>query len=228
MIPGFRSDSGQAFPVYVAAVAGLLFLAFVYFVVGQAATTRNGAQTAADAAALAAAQDAREQLHEGWLDVILDPAQWERFLDAEDYTESSACQQAAAFAARNGANLAGDECARLAGSREGFSVTVKTTGTVGRSLVPGTESLHATASAKAVIEPKCSFVPPEPPATESPAPEEPEPDPGPTEPDEEPEPEPEPITRLTCDEVTWTIDPDDPKLPSATDLFTVRLTGDDE
>ncbi|MFC8492159.1 pilus assembly protein TadG-related protein [Streptomyces sp. NPDC057235] len=225
-MPRVRSDSGQAFPVYVASIAGLLFLAFVYFAVGQAATTRNGAQTAADAAALAAAQDARRQLRDGWLDVILDPAQWERFIEAEDYTESSACQQAAVFAARNGADLAGEECARLADGRKGFGVTVKTTGTVGRSLVPGTESMHATASAKAVIEPKCSFVPPEPPASEPPIPEDPEPDPGPTDPDEEPEPEP--ITELTCDDVTWTIDPDDPKLPSAADLFTVRLTGDDE
>lgn len=203
-----------------------MFLAFVYFVVGQAATTRNGAQTAADAAALAAAQDAREQLREGWLEVILDPTQWDRFLEGEEYTESSACQQAAVFAARNGATLEGGTCDRLAGGDEGFSVTVQTTGTVGRSLIPGTESQHATASARAVIKPKCNFLPPEPSEPpESPAPEEPG-----EEPTEEPteDPEPEPITGLTCDEEAWTIDPENPELPSVTDLFTVRLTGDDE
>ncbi|MGA5868813.1 hypothetical protein [Streptomyces cinereoruber] len=151
--------------------------------------------------------------------MILDPTQWGRFLEGEEYIESSACQQAAAFAARNGATLEGGACDRLAGGDEGFSVTVRTTGTVGRSLIPGTESQHATASAKAVLEPKCNFFPPEP--SESPAPEEPFEEP--TE-----DPEPEPITGLTCDEEAWAIDPDDPELPSAADLFTVRLTGDDE
>ena len=55
-------DDGQAFPIYITVVGGLLFLAFAYFAVGQAAVNRNGAQTAADAAALAAAQEARDQL----------------------------------------------------------------------------------------------------------------------------------------------------------------------
>ncbi|MGA5495646.1 pilus assembly protein TadG-related protein [Streptomyces cinereoruber] len=207
-----RGDAGQAFPVYVASIAGLLFLAFVYFMFGQAAATRNSAQTAADAAALAAAQDARDQLRERWLDVILDPAQWSGFLEGKHFATPPACQQAAAFAAKNGAKISGDGCMRLSGEHEGFSVTVQTT---------GTEAQDATASAKAVIEPKCSFEDPE-----VPAPEETEPDPDPTEPEEEPEPEP--ITGLTCDGDAWTIDPDDPVLPSAVDLFTVRLTGDDE
>ncbi|MFJ7127968.1 pilus assembly protein TadG-related protein [Streptomyces sp. NPDC098101] len=212
---GGGRDSGQAFPVYIAAIGGVLFLAFAYFMVGQVASTRNGAQTAADAAALAAAQDARDQLREGWLDVILDPAQWDRFREAKDYTTSSACRQAAVFAARNGANFAGDECVRLAGGREGFSVTVRTA---------GAETWHVTASATAVIEPKCSFE-----APETPAPEETEPGPDPEEPeDPEPEEEPEPITGLICEGDAWTIDPADPELPSVTDLFTVRLTGDDE
>ncbi|MGA4974223.1 pilus assembly protein TadG-related protein [Streptomyces cinereoruber] len=214
LLGGSGKDSGQAFPLYIAAIGGLLFLAFAYFMVGQVASTRNGAQTAADSAALAAAQDAREQLREGWLEVILDPARWGEFLEGEGFTDPSACQQAAVFAARNGADLAGDECVRLSGEREGFSVTVRTT---------GVETWHATASAKAVIEPKCSFE-----APEVPEPEEPEPDASPTEPSEEPAPEPEPITGLTCDDKRWTIDPDDPELPGVTDLFTVRLTGDDE
>ncbi|MFI8769903.1 pilus assembly protein TadG-related protein [Streptomyces sp. NPDC053792] len=215
---GFRGDSGQAFPVYIAVVAGLLFLAFAYFAVGQAVVTRNGAQTAADAAALAAAQDARRQLREGWLDVILDPAQWGKFVDGEGYFTSSACQQAAVFAARNAAKLTGDACEPLF---QGFSVTVTSTGTVGRSLIPGTESQHATASAKAVIEPKCRYIPPD-----ISVPGEPESGSNPTDPAEEPEPEP--ITGLSCGGDPWTIDPDDPKLPSAADLFTVRLAGDDE
>ncbi|MCB8902841.1 pilus assembly protein TadG-related protein [Streptomyces sp. CB02980] len=205
--------------MYIAAIGGLLFLAFVYFVVGQAAATRNSAQTAADAAALAAAEDARNQLREGWLGVVLDPEQWDGFLKGRTYDSSSACQRAAVFAAKNGGVLPDGDCVPLAG-QQGFSVTVRTQESVG---LPGTEARHAVASARALIEPKCTFA-----APEEPEPEETEPDPDPTEPEDEPEPEPEPITGLTCGEEAWTIDPDDPVLPSAVDLFTVRLAGDDE
>src|SRR4051794_28092055 len=61
-------DAGQAFPIYITVVGGLLFLAFAYLAVGQAAATRNGAQTAADAAALAAAQDLRDKLAGQWVE----------------------------------------------------------------------------------------------------------------------------------------------------------------
>ncbi|MFF4868215.1 hypothetical protein [Streptomyces sp. SID5770] len=147
--------------------------------------------------------------------MILDPTQWGGFLEGQDFTQVSACRQAAVFAARNSARISGDGCVRLSGEHEGFSVTVETT---------GAEARQATASANAVIEPKCRFK-----APETPAPEETEPDPDPEETEEpEPEEEPEPITGLICEGDAWTIDPDDPELPSVTDLFTVRLTGDDE
>ncbi|MEU4075759.1 hypothetical protein DEJ45_12970 [Streptomyces venezuelae] len=212
-------DAGQAFPVYIAAIAGLLFLGFVYFVVGQAGATRSSAQTAADAAALAAAQDARDQLREGWLAVILDPGQWDDFRRGIVYDVPLACRRADDFAGRNGADVLGGSCLRLPG-QEGFSVTVSTRESVG---LPGTEARHAVATAKAVIEPKCTFKPPE-----EPEPEVTEPDPDPTEPGEEPAPEPEPITGLTCDGEAWTIDPENPELPATEDLFTVRLAGDEE
>jgi hypothetical protein len=41
-----RADAGQAFPIYITVVAGLLFLALAYLAVGQAAATRSEAQTA--------------------------------------------------------------------------------------------------------------------------------------------------------------------------------------
>ena len=202
-------------------IAGLLFLALAYFVVGQAGATRNGAQTAADAAALAAAQDARDQLRDGWLDVILDPAQWDDFIEGRSYDGTAACQQAATFATKNQATLSGEGCGPLP-DQEGFSVEVRTLNTVGASVVPGTEKQHATATASAVIEPRCTFEAPEP----TPEPEEPSPDP--TGPDPTPTPtptptEPSPILGLTCHGVAWEIDPEDPRLPSAADLFTVRL-----
>ncbi|MFF9848913.1 pilus assembly protein TadG-related protein [Streptomyces litmocidini] len=202
---------GQAFPVYIAVIAGLLFLAFAYFLVGQAALTRNSAQTAADAAALAAAQDAREQLRDGWIEVILDPGQWNKFLQGEADPGASPCQQAEKFAARNEAALTGGKCVPLATGEHGFKVTVSTT---------GRESHHATASAEAVIEPRCSFDPPEP--TQDPS--EPTPNPTPTSPDEgEPDDE-EPVVDLVCDGEPWVIDLESPALPSAADLFRVRLS----
>jgi hypothetical protein len=207
-------DSGQAFPVYITVVAGLLFLAFAYFAVGQAAATRNGAQTAADAAALAAAQDAREQLRDGWIEVIQDPAAWERFLKGESYVVPRACERAASFAARNEAELWGVGCARLPVGEEGFRVQVRTRYTVGESIIPGTEGQHAMAEATAVLEPRCTFDAPEPTPEPEPAPE-PEPRPTPT--------EPAPILGLSCDGDPWEIDPERPRLPSAADLFTVRL-----
>ncbi|MEU0403898.1 pilus assembly protein TadG-related protein [Streptomyces sp. NPDC006197] len=201
-----RRDEGQAFPVYIAVIAGLLFLAFAYFLVGQAALTRNSAQTAADAAALAAAQDAREQLRDGWIGVILDPGQWNRFLQGGADTGDSPCQQAEEFAARNKATLAGsDACAPLSTGEHGFKVTVSTT---------GRESRHATASAEAVIEPLCSFAAPDPPESPPPSPDE-----GEGEPDGE-----DPVVDLVCDGEQWVIDPESPRLPSAADLFRVRLS----
>ncbi|MFI0823423.1 pilus assembly protein TadG-related protein [Streptomyces roseolus] len=195
-------------------IAGLLFLAFVYFAVGQAAVLRNGAQTAADAAALAAAHNARDQLREGWLGVIDDPAQWQQFVTGDRYDTEAACQGAEAFAARNDAEV--ENCSPM---RFGFKVTVRSTGTVGDSLVPGTEAQRAEAIASAVIEPQCSFDEPDP--TE-------EPEPPPTPPAEPEEEEPGPILGLVCDGSPQVIDPEDPVLPDAGDLFRIRLTGDDE
>ncbi|WP_455681128.1 pilus assembly protein TadG-related protein [Streptomyces gardneri] len=189
-------------------MAGLLFLAFAYFAVGQAAFTRNGAQTAADAAALAAAQEARDQFREGWLEAILDPDQWDEFLQARADVDSAACGQAEEFAALNEATLTGDRCVQIDSSV--FRVTVTTT---------GPERHHATATAEAVIEPRCSRKEQEPssePPTSSPPT---SPPPGEVE-----EEEPEPIVGLMCGEESWEIDPENPTLPDAVDLFTVRLS----
>ncbi len=109
----------------------------------------------------------------------------------------------------------------------GFSVTVQTEGTVGESIVPGTDERRATATASAVVEPLCSFAPPEPSpdsSTEPPI----EPDPSSTPPEEPEEEEADPILGLTCGDEDWEVDPDDPVLPGADELFRVRLTSDDE
>ncbi|MFJ3900791.1 hypothetical protein [Streptomyces sp. NPDC090025] len=202
-------------------MAGLLFLALVYFVVAQAAVTRNGGQTAADAAALAAAQDARRQLRDGWLQVILEPDRWDGFIDGTDYVAASACTSADRYAADNGAKVTGACAPYRAGGAEVFRLHVRTDAGVGRSLVPGTENVHGEATATAVLEPRCSFDPP-PPTPPPPTPTGPTPTDSPS-PEPTPSPEPEPITGLVCDDAEWTIDPEDPRLPDAADLFTVRL-----
>ncbi|MFJ5706030.1 hypothetical protein [Streptomyces sp. NPDC093105] len=200
----------------------------MYVVVGQAAALRSGAQTAADAAALGAAEDARDQLRDGWLDVIGDPAQWSGLLQGDGYVIERACQRAIALASLNKAELKSQDCVP---QDLGFTVTVQTERTVGNSIVPDTSERRATATASAVVEPLCTFEPPEPPESPSPppSPEPPtEPDPSAT-PSEEPEEEdPVPISGLSCGGEDWEINPDDPVLPPVEDLFRVRLTGDDE
>ncbi|MEK8144688.1 pilus assembly protein TadG-related protein [Streptomyces sp. M10(2022)] len=67
-------------------VVGLLFLAFAFFAVGQASATRNGAQGAADAAALAAAQDARDGMRLPFLAALESPETLDQFLREYRFT----------------------------------------------------------------------------------------------------------------------------------------------
>ncbi|MEU0966922.1 pilus assembly protein TadG-related protein [Streptomyces sp. NPDC005917] len=144
-------DSGQAFPIYITVVGGLLFLAFAYLAVGQAAVNRNGAQTAADAAALAAAMNTRDELTHQWVRDILDPTKWQDILDG-DVTVADSCWRAAQLASQNDATAQCTPKPPL-----GYTVDAETNKTVGDSVVPGTEKLKSTARATAVIEPLCTF-----------------------------------------------------------------------
>jgi Flp pilus assembly protein TadG len=131
-------------------VAGLLFLAFAYLAVGQAAANRNGAQTAADAAALAAAQEARDQLADVWAENVLDPTKWQGIFDGD--AQVHGCWRAYELAAVNDATALCSEDGALA-----YAVEATTNKTVGDSIVPGTEGKKSTAYARAVIEPRCVF-----------------------------------------------------------------------
>ncbi|MFH8593753.1 pilus assembly protein TadG-related protein [Streptomyces rimosus] len=232
-------DSGQAFPVYIVAVAGLLFLALAFFAVGQAAAVRNSAQTAADAAALAAGQKYRDQLTTKLLDAVRTGAPWRDFLDGRGVPGDEACTNAQWFAGRNDA----DATCTPGSYPTSFAVQADTRKTVGRSVIPGTEGKHASARAKAVVEPRCAAGPqrePGPPGTgqdegrgqggdqgqsggqgqnEDGDPPAGEPAPGDG-------PAPGPPLDLVCEHgKKWTIDPADPRgeLPEASDLFSVRL-----
>ncbi|MGW9427732.1 pilus assembly protein TadG-related protein [Streptomyces decoyicus] len=231
-----RRDAGQAFPLYIVAVGGLLFLALAFFAVGQAAATRNGAQTAADAAALAAGQKYRDLLTKGVLDGLRDGsyltnrAVWKDLLNGRGAPSPAACASASWFAERNGADLLGS--ASGAGCTPdswptSFAVRVSTQKSVGNSVIPMTRSAHGKAEAKSVIEPRCTLDPAED-DTGGPDGKDDEGDKG----DEggtggkgkdKDGPRPAPV-ELTCDGKRWTLDPDNlQQLPDAADLFAVRL-----
>ena len=195
-------DAGQAFPIYITVVGGLLFLALAYFAVGQAAVNRNGAQTAADAAALAAAQDTRDALADRWAQDLLDPEKWMAIFKGNVDGIGSTCGRAYELAARNDAAVRDCDPDGLLRYR----VVVQTNRPVGRSVVPGTETRKSHASATAVIEPRCTF--------QLPA--------------EDAEEDEDVLPLLTCDGERWKLDPDGPDelLPEPEDLFEVHLATD--
>ncbi|MFV0128061.1 pilus assembly protein TadG-related protein [Streptomyces sp. HMX112] len=185
-------ESGQASPLYVFMVASLLFLALAFFAVGQAGAVRNGAQTAADAAALAAARDSRDSLP------------LSSYLDVDSLTDlfggeligPDGCTAGNYYAEQNDAGM--QSCVRHF-DRWAYTVTVESQNPVGDTVLPGTESSHAIATATAVVEPRCTF--------EAPS-------------DGEP---PKPKS-LDCDGDVLELDPAD--LPDLSDLFDVRLAED--
>ncbi|WP_318206000.1 pilus assembly protein TadG-related protein [Streptomyces sp. SCL15-4] len=217
-----RHDAGQAFPIYLTVVAGLLFLALAYLAVGQAAVNRGGAQTAADAAALAAAQETRDQLFDLWRAHVDDPGSWQDIFDgagARDF-----CGRADQLAARNDATTV--RC--VFEPPLSYVVDTRAEKSVGDSVVPGTENVHATAHARAVIEPLCTPPedvpeppgPPGPPGTGTPSPGAGSASPG----EGADPPEDAPLPPLTCEDKVWHPEPDDTtELPGPEDLFDVHL-----
>ncbi|MFB7257123.1 pilus assembly protein TadG-related protein [Streptomyces nojiriensis] len=213
MTVGRRGDRGQAFPIYVVAVVGLLFAALAFFVVGQASVSRSDAQGAADAAALAAGREARDAV---LLDLDLaavKPAEWKKILDGDLFKPGEACAAAEAFAAQNDAKTTLCQSALPR-----FTVEVETNRTVGDSVVPGTGAVHGTATATALIESRCQMgaVPtPSPLPTTTPG-------------GGSPAPTPTPATvNFTCGGELVRLDPLHPgKLSALTrKLFSVRLDG---
>ncbi|MEU4097735.1 pilus assembly protein TadG-related protein [Streptomyces sp. NPDC026673] len=149
----FDGDGGQTLGLYIVAVAALFFLAFAYFAVGQAASVRNTAQTAADASALAAAREVRDSVREPFLDALEagDLDRLRELLVLNGMTPDDACGAAANYAGQNSAVV--DAC--NVGGPGRATVALHTSGTVGESVVPGTESMHARATATAVVESRC-------------------------------------------------------------------------
>ncbi|MGQ4478775.1 pilus assembly protein TadG-related protein [Streptomyces sp. SAS_276] len=195
--PRRRGDAGQAFPIYITVVGGLLFLALAYFAVGQATVNRGGAQTAADAAALAAAQDTRDKLAGEWVTDVLDPTKWQDIFNGQGVAFGG-CARADQLADQNDADVL---ACYSDPSLLRYDVDVQTRKTMGKSIVPVTSGKKSKASAAAVIEPLCKFKLPGAGAGSTVLP------------------------QLTCkDGRNWNLDPTDlTDLPGPEDLFDVHL-----
>ncbi|GGP35368.1 pilus assembly protein TadG-related protein [Streptomyces sindenensis] len=145
-----RSDRGQAFPIYVVMVAGLLFLAFAFFAVGKASALRNGSQGAADAAALAAAQKARDNFGAGFY-ASLPTNVLDAFLSGPF---DDGCYEASRLAAANDART--ESCYPTPGYlRDRITVKVEGNKPVDSPVLPGSENRKAKAKATALIEFRC-------------------------------------------------------------------------
>ncbi|RLL68699.1 hypothetical protein [Streptomyces sp. Z26] len=137
-------------------ISGLLFLALAFFAVAQAATVRNGGQSAADAAALAAARDDRDQFFDGFLDALGDKDSWQDWLDLVAPLTGDGCGAAGEYAGKNDSDVVA--CDAVTRERDpGYTVSIETRFTTGKTIIPGTDDKTATAEATAVVRPRCDF-----------------------------------------------------------------------
>lgn len=148
-----RGDEGQVLPFYVTMVAVCLFAALAFVVVGMAGATRSDAQGAADAAALAAAREVRDNVFVNLDLLVLTPDDWDEILKGDRLNPRGACAAAEAFAASN------DATAQCRAGVMRFTVTATTNNTIGNTAIDGTEDMKGRAAATAVIEPRCSLKP---------------------------------------------------------------------
>lgn len=180
-------------------VAGLLFAAFAYFAFAQAAMARNGAQSAADAAALAAAQSVRDEMADGFTSSLQQKGDWAAWLQGDETVPGTGNAAAAQLAGENNSSLDGITPTTINGY-PAFQASITTRFTVGKSILPVTSGRHAKAHAVAMIEPRCSVTPSD---------------------------DSKKAIEFDCDGGQhWSIDPkklDDIELPEAKDLFAVHL-----
>ncbi|MFI9628647.1 pilus assembly protein TadG-related protein [Streptomyces sp. NPDC052042] len=155
MIERSRRDAGQAFPIYVVMVAGLLFLVFAFFAVGKAAALRNGAQGAADAAALAAARQIREDLEDQFL-AALPERMLPVFLSGHAVPSAMPCAEAQRLASSNKADVT-DCQVWPGGRRDTVRVEAESRKTVDSPVIPGSKQKTAKLHATAEVRFQCSW-----------------------------------------------------------------------
>ncbi|MFG2170267.1 pilus assembly protein TadG-related protein [Streptomyces niveus] len=211
-------ETGQAAPIYIAMVTGLLFLALAFFAVGQAGATRNGAQSGADAAALAAAQESRDDFGIELLANFFTPGYLDDVFNGSPIGRFVGCEEAGHLAEQNDVRVKPGECDWADGGRWGFTVEVETREPMGDSILPGTENKRAEATATAIVVPRCEFRPAVEDGDEG---EDSEPEEG-----EEGEEEPSLPGELICNGNPLDLDPENLVLPDMSVLFSVRLAED--
>lgn len=144
-------------PLFIWVTGMLLFIAFAFFAFAQAAVARNGAQTAADAAALGAANDAREELARGLIRAVEEDGEWSDWLDGRGPLGFTARAEAERLASANSAEVSDFGVMETHGW-PGYRVSVEMRDSIGDSIIPGTENMHAKAVAVSVIEPLCEVL----------------------------------------------------------------------
>ncbi|MEU8561180.1 pilus assembly protein TadG-related protein [Streptomyces cyaneofuscatus] len=154
MIRPLCKDRGQAFPIYVMMVAGLLFLALAFFAVGKAAALRNGSQGAADAAALAAAQTAREDIETLFIAAL--PLETLDLFLRKPFESLRPCAEARRLADANESDLLSCS-AEYAYPRYEITAQVEGRNPVDSPVLPGSDRQFATAKATALIEFRCTW-----------------------------------------------------------------------
>ncbi|WNI22771.1 pilus assembly protein TadG-related protein [Streptomyces sp. ITFR-16] len=196
-----KHENGQAAPLYVTAVTGLLFLALVFFAFGEADVQRNGAQSAADASALAAAKQSRSLMSLQLKANVMNRAFYIAAFNAPFLGGVNGCGNAYDFAGRNDARIT--MCRPLYDGRWAYRVNLKSDKGMSANLVPRTEGEKAKADATAVVESRCKFIPN--PVMTSPS-----------------------IGEVICNSgLVWTVSPKDlATMPDMADLFSVRLAED--
>jgi hypothetical protein len=118
-------------------------------------------------------------------------------LDGELVPRLDGCPASHYYAGQNEADVT--SCERLADGRWGSTVSVTSQKPVGDTILPGTDTLTAKATATAIVVPRCSFDPAEEADTPSPG-------------------------SLDCEGEVTDLDPE--LLPEMSDLFEVRLAED--
>ncbi|WP_406454207.1 pilus assembly protein TadG-related protein [Streptomyces sp. NBC_00876] len=157
MIRRANSETGQAAPLYITAMTGLLFLALVFFAFGEADVQRNGAQTAADASALAAAKDSRSKMALELKAHITDRGYYIAVFNLPFFGSRNTCPQASAWASKNDATNA--HCIWPYQGRWAFFVDLQSEKGMSTKLVPRTKGKKAKTEAVAVVENLCKFIP---------------------------------------------------------------------
>jgi hypothetical protein len=107
---------------------------------------------------LAAAQDARDELIDGLTGAIGQDGNWLDWLDGTQNPPGAGATAAAQqLAAENDSTLQGNAQFVTRNGFPGYQADIETNYTVGKSIIPGTETRRAKAHAVAVIQPRCDF-----------------------------------------------------------------------